>query len=118
MGKYRNYSIEFKKQLAVELLEGQASLAELGRRHGIERSLIRLWSKKFEAGEYDDDGAQAQVLGEYEMRIADLERKVGQLTMELELAKKGARARPMPKDVISSIVSGPTPALRPVKGAR
>ena len=57
MGKYRNYSIEFKKQLAVELLEGRASLAELGRRHGIERSLTRLWSKKFEAGEYDDDGA-------------------------------------------------------------
>ena len=80
--------------------------------------MIRLWSKKFEAGEYDDDGAQAQVLGEYEMRIADLERKVGQLTMELELAKKGARARPTPKDVVSSIVSGPIPALRPVKGAR
>ena len=117
MGKYRNYSIEFKKQLAVELLEGRASLAELGRRHGIERSLIRLWSKKFEAGEYDDDSAQAHTLGEYEMRIADLERKVGQLTMELELAKKGARARPMSKDVVSSIVSGPTRALRPVKGA-
>ena len=58
------------------------------------------------------------VIGEYEMRIADLERKVGQLTMELELAKRGARARPMPKDVISSIVSGPTSALRPDKAAR
>ena len=118
MGTYRNYSVEFKRQLSVELLEGRASLAELNRRYGIERSLIRLWSKKFEAGEYDDDGAQAQVLSEYEMHIAELERKVGQLTMELELAKRGARARPMKNDVVSSIVSGPTGALRPVKGAR
>ena len=117
MGKYRNYSTEFKKQVAVELLEGRASLAELGRRQGIHLSLIRIWSRKFEAGEYDDDGAQAQDLSEYEMRIADLERKVGQLTMELELAKKGARARLTPKDVVSSIVAGPKPALRPVKGA-
>src|SRR5215831_15822336 len=50
----------------------------------------RIWAKKHEAGEYDDDSARAVVIEEYERRIAELERKVGQLTMELELAKRGA----------------------------
>lgn len=47
---------------------------------------------------------------EYEARIAALERKVGQLTMELDLAKKTPRLRLVNNNEISSIITGPRPA--------
>ena len=45
---------------------------------------------QFDRGELTDEEAEASVIAEYEARIA-LERKVGQLTMELDLAKKTPR---------------------------
>jgi transposase len=46
---------------------------------------------QFDRGELNEE-AEASVIAEYDTRIAALERKVGQLTMELDLAKK-LRAR-------------------------
>ena len=43
----------------------------------------------------------------YEARIAELERKVGQLVMENDLLKKTGRTVNRPNDVTSSIVSAP-----------
>ena len=36
-------------------------------------SLIRIWIEKAERGEYDNDAVQAELLPEYESRIAALE---------------------------------------------
>lgn len=44
---------------------------------------------------------------DYEAKIAALERKVGQLTMELDLAKKTPRLRLVSDNENSLIVSGP-----------
>jgi len=44
---------------------------------------------------------------DYEDKIAALERKVGQLTMELDLVKKTPRLRLVSGNERSSIVSGP-----------
>lgn len=49
-------------------------------------------------------------IAEYEGKIAELERKVGQLTMENDILKKGARWVRRPNDESisrNSIVSGP-----------
>jgi hypothetical protein len=51
-------------------------------------NLIQLWLAQFDRGEPSSDVAEASVIVDYEAKIAALERKVGQLTMELELAKK------------------------------
>jgi hypothetical protein len=53
------------------------------------RNLIRLWIRKYEAGEFTDELAEAVYIAQYERKIAELERKVGQLTMEVDLLKKG-----------------------------
>jgi transposase-like protein len=45
MGRYRNYSTDFKRQLAEEWLSGKTTLSELARRHNIERGLILLRAK-------------------------------------------------------------------------
>jgi len=63
-----------------------------------------------EAGQLNDEVADATRIAEYETKIAALERKVGQLTMEVDLLKKGARWARRPNVESSSIVSGPRPS--------
>jgi transposase len=94
MAQHRSFGSEFKRQIAKEFLDGRAGLHKLARRYSISRNLIRLWVRKFEAGEFTDELAEAVQAAEYERKIAELERKVGQLTMEVDLLKKGAVGTP------------------------
>ena len=71
-------------------------------------NLIQLWLTQYDRGELGDEEVEASALVEYEAKIAALERKVGQLTMELDLLKKAPRLRPANSNESSSIVSGPT----------
>ena len=57
--------------LAGETLHG------LAKRHDICRNLIRVWVQKYEVGDFDEDAAAADLLQQYEARIAALERLVG-----------------------------------------
>jgi len=57
----------------------------------------------------DEDGA-AETLVQYEVKIAALERKVGQLTMEIDLLKKTPRLKVVSSSESLSVVSGPKPA--------
>ena len=61
--------------VAQEFLRGE-TLNGLARRHGLSRNLIRIWVDKFEAGALDEDAPAADLLQEYEARIAALERLV------------------------------------------
>ena len=87
MARYRTYTIEFKRQLVEEHLSGGAGLSELARRHDISRELLRSWAGKHEAGELAGGRPTTPDRRAYEAKIAGLERKVGQLTMELDLLK-------------------------------
>ena len=107
MARYRIYSIEFKSQVVRELLSGEESLHGLSKRHRISRNLIRLWAKKYEAGEFNEDAIVTSTLKESEARIAALERKVGQLIMENDLLKKSLPRAASPSAAISSVISGP-----------
>lgn len=100
MARHRSFSSEFKRQISREFLEGRAGMHELARRYSLSRNLIRLWVRKYEAGEFTDEVAEG-------VRIAEYERKVGQLTMEVDLLKKGARLARPGSDASYSIVSGP-----------
>ena len=55
MGRHRSFSSEFKRQIAREFLDGREGLHELARRHSQLRKLIRLWIRKYEAGEFSDE---------------------------------------------------------------
>ena len=48
MAKHRTHSIEFKRQVVQEFLGGESPHA-LAKRHGISRSLIKIWVAKYEA---------------------------------------------------------------------
>src|ERR1700680_4991184 len=110
MARHRSFRSEVKRQLAQEFLGGRAGLHELARRHSLSRNLIRLWIRKYEAGEFTDELAEAVYIAQYEHKIAELERKVGQLTMEADLVKKRAQLGRQPNEGSYSIVSGPKPS--------
>ena len=75
MGRQRSHSIEFKRQVAQEFIAGE-SLYALSKRHDISRQLVRVWVQKYEAGALDEDAQAADLLQEYEAKIAALERMV------------------------------------------
>ena len=109
MARYRTYTIEFKRQLVEEHLGG-VSLTELARRHDISRELLRTWVKRYEAGDLAGGRPTTPDRRAYEAKIAGLERKVGQLTMELDLLKRGLRSARRASGGTSCVVSGPKPA--------
>lgn len=106
MPKHRSYSTDFKRQIAQEFLAGE-TLHGLAKRHVISRNLIRIWVEKYEAGALDEDIAAADMLQQYEARIAALERLVGRLSLENDLLKGASKNAHQPKSVSMSVIAGP-----------
>ena len=61
----------------------RATLHGFAKRHDISRNLIRNLAKKLEAGAFDGDARAADLLQEYEAKIAALERMVGRQALEI-----------------------------------
>ena len=106
MAKHRTYSIEFKRQVAQEFLAGE-TLYGLAKRHDICRNLIRLWVQKYETGAFDEEAAAADLLQQYEARIAALERLVGKQALELEFLKGARQNTPGARSGNTSFIVGP-----------
>jgi transposase-like protein len=87
MEKRRKFAPEFKAQVVLELVSGAKSVAEVCREHQLASQVVSTWREEFvrRAPEiFTKDQRQSLE----QQRIADLERLVGRLTMELEVAKK------------------------------
>ena len=110
MAKHRSHSVAFKRQVSEEFLAGE-TLHGLSQRHDLSRQLIRIWVGKYEAGALDDDVQAADLLQEYEAKIAALERMVGRQALEIELLKGALKHAPRPRSAATSVVTGP-PASR------
>src|SRR3984957_13835470 len=72
MAKHRTHSLEFKRQVAQEFLAGE-TLHSLAKRYDLSRNLIRIWVQRFEAGALDEDAVAADLIQQYEARIAAVE---------------------------------------------
>lgn len=112
MAKHRSHSIEFKRQVAQEFVTGE-TLHGLAKRHDVSRNLIRIWVRKYEEGAFDDDAQAADLIQEYEARIAALERLVGKQALELEFLKGALKAAPRPRSEATSVIAGPTVSPSP-----
>jgi transposase-like protein len=71
-------------QLCQDIRAGVIGRRDAQRGHNISANLTQLWLTQFDRGELTDEEAEPSVIAEYESRIAGLERKLGQLTMELK----------------------------------
>jgi len=81
----RRFTKEFKKQVVEEVRGGLITAAEAFRRYEINSSTFYHWQAAYERGRFDNEPTEK---GAYLNRIAELERKVGQQTMEIDLLKK------------------------------
>ena len=106
MAKHRTYSMDFKRRVALESLGGE-TLHGLGKRHDVSRNLIRIWAAKYEAGEFSDEAEAADLLQEYEARIAALERLVGRQALEIEFLKGAQESKAPARNGTTSVVAGP-----------
>jgi transposase len=110
MTRHRSHSAAFKRQVAEEFITG-GTLHALSKRHDISRQLIRIWVGKLEAGALDEDVQAADLIQEYEPKIAALERMVGRQALEIELLKGALKDAPRPRSATSFVVTGPAPSL-------
>ena len=84
----RNYDATFKQDVVEEFVRGDKRGAQIARERGIDYSTLRKWRL-----EYDQRGAAAWshatvTLPTNETKIAELERVIGQLTLEILVLKK------------------------------
>ena len=82
----RQFTREFKLQVIREIEAGK-TMAQAAREHQLRPNLIARWQKQH--GQYAERSfAGAGHAYTESARVAELERKVGQLTMEADLLKK------------------------------
>lgn len=116
MAKHSTHSVEFKRQVAREFLAGE-TLYGLARRHDICRNLIRIWVRKFEAGEFDEDAVAIDLVQQYEARIAALERLVGKQSLEIEFLKGAHKLADRRRSAPTSAIVGPPASASPKDAA-
>ena len=88
MGKQRRqFSAEFKVRVVLEMISGEKGLMQASREYGIKDTVLSRWKQEFleRAPQVFEAPKAADEQGE---RIAELERMVGRLTMQLDMAKK------------------------------
>ena len=112
MARHRSLSIEFKRQVAQEFIAGE-TLYALAKRHDVSRNLIRVWVRKLETGAFDDDARAADLLQEYEAKIAALERMVGRQALEIEFLKGALTSAPRLRSATTSVITGPMASPSP-----
>ena len=92
MPKRRKYDAAFKFKVVMEILTGDMSVMEASRHYRIKDSLLYTWKAQFlERGPqlFDSNDTERK---RSQDKVAALERKVGQLTMDNEILKKASSA--------------------------
>jgi transposase-like protein len=88
MGKpHRTYTPEFKVRVVMELITSKKSLSEASREDGIKDTVIARWRQEFmeRAPQIFGQPGSRDIQAE---RIAELERTLRRVTLQLEMAKK------------------------------
>lgn len=92
----RNFSAEFKAKVVLEIISGRKSAAEVCREYNLKPDLVSHWKNQFlaKAAQVFESGAD---LDPQQVRIEELERLAGKLSLELEVTKKALTLLPRTK---------------------
>lgn len=90
----RSFTPTFKATVALQALRGEKSQAALCREHNLSPDLICRWKQTVEE-QAQQLFANATAVDAEQERLAELERLVGQLTLELSAAKKLSTILPL-----------------------
>jgi transposase-like protein len=88
----KRYSPKFKFQLVLETLQREGADAEVARSYGVHPVTLSKWRREFLEKGAEVFGSSAEV-AEYEKRVGDLERMVGQKEVEIALLKNFLNGR-------------------------
>ena len=98
MSKRRAFTPEFKAQVVLEEISGLKDKAEICREYRLGFQVFSRWREEF-LERAPEIFATKPSRGDEQERIAELERMVGRLTMQLETAKKAS-------NILTSLSSG------------
>ena len=95
MGKMpRRFTSDFRSQVVLQLLTKERSAVELCRQHEIKDSLLYRWKQEFlEAAPRAFGASEPGECAQLQQRIAELERLVRRLTLELGVVEKASAWR-------------------------
>jgi len=107
MAARRRFSAAFKRQVVEELLAGAATMAQLCRRYELCQTVVRTWKQQYAQGRL----SEAEGVGQDQaQRLQELERMVGQLTMENALLKRAVAYTLQQRSERSLPITGPSSA--------
>lgn len=87
MGERRKFTAEFKAKVVLELLTGQKGLMQASREYEIKDSVLSRWKQEF-LDRAPKIFEHPQAVDPEAERIAELERMIGRMALELDIAKK------------------------------
>jgi len=88
-GNRRSFTAEFKAQVVLEVISGVKTFSEACRQYQLSEQILSRWKQEFvqhAALVFEHPGHTDQD----QPRVAELERVIGKLTVELEIAKKAS----------------------------
>lgn len=91
MGKRRTFTADFKLETVLDMVRGEKTVAQICRERDITESLLYKWRDAFferAATIFTDQRSSGNGSDPQAERVAELERMVGKLTMEIEVLKK------------------------------
>lgn len=83
----RNFGSDFKKQIVDSIVAGTATQAEMAREYKISPVLINRWKKDYRAGKFFEN-VDSHDMAKLELRVRELERLLGKITLENEMIKR------------------------------
>jgi len=89
----RNFTTEFKAKVALEILSGNKSAAEVCREYNLKPDLVSRWKNQLMENAAKVFENQSE-MDPQQARIQELERLAGRLSLELEVAKKALTLLP------------------------
>lgn len=83
----KSHSKQVKFKAVVALLKGEKTISELSQEYGVHQSVLQRWKKTFleEGPQVFEDQRKKRPEDD---QTNDLQRKIGQLTMEIDFLKK------------------------------
>lgn len=80
----RKFDSDFKRQVIEELLSKISTPAQIVRKYNISAGLLQNWKQQYAKGKYGNEPEEVEGLKE---RVRELERKLGQMTMDNDFLK-------------------------------
>lgn len=84
----KKFSSNFKAQVALELIQNEMPLAELAKKHNVHPTQIKDWKKVLVSQAESLFDKKNIVINDKSEYIEALERKAGQLAIEIDFLKK------------------------------